>query len=30
MGSDMKTDWESDIKVIKPSSKNYSEQIRFS
>ena len=26
----MKTDWESDIKVIKPSSKNYSEQIRFS
>ena len=29
MGSDERTDWESVIKVIKPSLKNYSQQSRF-
>ena len=29
MGSDKRTDWENDNKVIKPSSKNYNWQSRF-
>ena len=29
MGSDERTDWESDIKVIKPFSKNYGLKSRF-